>query len=153
MHLSPVVARAVLGVGPADLDRAVIALDDLWGRDASLLREQLRDAPSWESRFALTDALLARRCETGPCVAPELAWAWDRIVVSRGRVRIDDLAFQVGWSRKRLWSRFRSQIGCSPKRVAKLVRFDHAAHHLAAGTSAARVAAEGGYADQSRLHL
>ncbi|MEU7203608.1 hypothetical protein [Streptomyces sp. NPDC045470] len=39
VHLSPAVARAVLGAGPAELDRAVIALDDLWGRDASLLRE------------------------------------------------------------------------------------------------------------------
>jgi hypothetical protein len=34
----------------------------------------------------------------------------------------------------------------------KLVRFDRAAQRLAAGTSAADVAAEGGYADQSHLH-
>ena len=32
------------------------------------------------------------------------------------------------------------------------LRFDHAAHRLAAGASPARVAAEGGYADQSHLH-
>jgi len=36
--------------------------------------------------------------------------------------------------------------------VAKLVRFDHAAHRLAAGASPARVAADSGYADQSHLH-
>jgi len=45
-----------------------------------------------------------------------------------------------------------SQIGLPPKRAAKLVRFDHAAHRLAAGEGAARVAADGGYADQSHLH-
>jgi AraC-like DNA-binding protein len=34
----------------------------------------------------------------------------------------------------------------------KLVRFDRAAHRLAAGESSACVAVESGYADQSHLH-
>jgi AraC-like DNA-binding protein len=152
VRLSPVVARAVLGASPADLDGAVVALDDLWGREASRIREQLGDVSSWDDRFALTDALLARRCEARSSVDPEVAWVWDRIVISRGLVRVDALAAEVGWSRKRLWSRFRSQIGLSPKRAAKLVRFDHAAHRLVAGEGAARVAVESGYADQSHLH-
>jgi AraC-like DNA-binding protein len=66
-------------------------------------------------------------------------------------MRVEHLAAEAGWSRKRLWSRFRSQIGLTPKRAAQLVRFDHAAHRLAAGHSAALVAAESGYADQSHL--
>jgi AraC-like DNA-binding protein len=152
VRLSPVVARAVLGASPADLDGGVVALDDLWGREASRIREQLADASSWEDRFALTDALLARRREARPSVDPEVAWAWERLLASRGLARIDGLAAQVGWSRKRLWSRFRSQIGLPPKRAAKLVRFDHAVHRLTARQGAARVAAEGGYADQSHLH-
>jgi AraC-like DNA-binding protein len=64
----------------------------------------------------------------------------------------EGLAAEAGWSRKRLWSRFRSQIGLTPKRAAQLVRFDHAAHRLAAGHSAALVAAESGYTDHSHLH-
>ncbi|TWG06785.1 helix-turn-helix protein [Streptomyces brevispora] len=55
-------------------------------------------------------------------------------------------------ARKRLWSRFRSQLGVQPKRAMKLVRFDHAAHRPVAGDRAARVAADAGYADQSHLH-
>jgi AraC-like DNA-binding protein len=152
VRLSPVVARAVLGVSPAELNGAVAALDDLWGRQASRIREQLSDASSWERRFALTDALLARRRQAGAQVDPEVDWAWNRILVSRGQVRVDTLAAEIGWSRKRLWSRFHAQIGLPPKRAAKLVRFDHAAHRLAAGEDAARVAADGGYADQSHLH-
>src|SRR5690349_4082525 len=38
VRLSPVIARAVLGASPADLDGAVIALDDLWGRETSRIR-------------------------------------------------------------------------------------------------------------------
>jgi AraC-like DNA-binding protein len=122
------------------------------GPDATRIRQQLADAPSWAERFALVEALLARRGESGPPVESEVARAWHRIAVSGGRVRVDELAAEVGWSRKRLWDRFRSQIGLSPKQAAKLVRFDHAAHRLATGDGAARVAAEGGYADQSHLH-
>jgi AraC-like DNA-binding protein len=152
VRLSPVIARAVLGASPADLDGGVVALDDVWGREASRIRERLGDVSSWQDRFALTDALLARRHEAGPPVDPEVAWAWHQIVVSPGLVRVDGLAAEVGWSRKRLWSRFRSQLGLPPKRAVKLVRFDHAAHRLVAGEGAARVAADGGYADQSHLH-
>jgi len=152
VRLSPVIARAVLGVSPADLDGAVVPLEELWGREVFRVRERLGGLSSWQERFALVEALLARRYAAGPPVDPEVARAWHRIVGSRGLVRVDGLAAEVGWSRKRLWSRFRAQLGPAPKRAVKLVRFDHAAHRLVAGESAARVAAEAGYADQSHLH-
>jgi AraC-like DNA-binding protein len=151
IRLSPVVAHAVLGASP-QLGGTVVGLDDLWGRDAARTQEQLCAAASWDDRFAIAEAALARRHEAGRAVDPEVAFAWGRLVTSRGRVRVDHLAAELGWSRKRLWSRFRSQIGLTPKRAAQLVRFDHAAHRLAAGHSAAQVAAESGYVDQSHLH-
>ena len=151
IRLSPVIAHAVLG-GGAELGGKVVALDDLWGRDAARAGEQLRAAGSWDDRFAIAQVALARRYEAGRAVDPEIAFAWGQMVTSRGQVRIERLAAETGWSRKRLWSRFRSQIGLTPKRAAQLIRFDHAAHRLAAGHSAALVAAEGGYADQSHLH-
>ncbi|MFI2241471.1 helix-turn-helix domain-containing protein [Streptomyces chrestomyceticus] len=152
VRLSPVVTRAVLGVCPSELHGAMVALDDVWGRDAARIREQLGGATSWQERFALAEASLARRTATGPPVDPEVARAWDRIAASHGRVRIEELAAEVGWSRKRLWSRFGSQIGLPPKRAARLVRFGHAVHRLAVGEGPARVAAEAGYVDQSHLH-
>jgi AraC-like DNA-binding protein len=151
MRLSPVLAHEILGAS-SELIGSVVALDDLWGRDATRTQEQLRAAASWDDRFAIAEAALARRHEAGWAVDREIAFVWEQVVRSRGQVRIDELAAEIGWSRKRLWSRFRSQIGLTPKRAAQLVRFDHAAHRLAAGDSAARVAAEIGYADQSHLH-
>ncbi|MBD0421751.1 helix-turn-helix transcriptional regulator [Streptomyces sp. TRM S81-3] len=155
VRLSPVVAYSVLGASPADLQGAVVALDDLWGRDAERILERLSEARSWQDRFALTDDVLARRREAerpGRSVPPEVARAWDRIMRSCGRIQVETLAAEVGWSRKRLWSRFRSHIGLTPHRAAKLVRFHHAAHRLAAGHSPALAAAESGYYDQSHLH-
>jgi AraC-like DNA-binding protein len=151
VRLSPVVAHAVLGA-TSELGGRLVALDDLLGLDAVRIHERLRAAASWEDRFAIAEAELGRRCEVGRRVDPEVDFAWRQLVSSRGQARVEPLATEVGWSRKRLWSRFGSQIGVTPKRAAQLVRFDHAAHQLAAGQSAAAVAADGGYVDQSHLH-
>ena len=151
VRLSPVVAHAALGAS-SELGGTVVALDDLWGRDAARAQEQLRAASSWDDRFTITETALARRFQAGRAADPEVAFAWGQMIASRGCLRVERLAAEVGWSRKRLWSRFRSQIGLTPKRAAQLVRFDHAAHRLAAGHSAALVAAESGYTDQSHLH-
>jgi AraC-like DNA-binding protein len=151
VRLSPVLAHAVLGAS-SELGGTVAALDDLWGRDATRTEEQLRAATSWDDRFAIAEAALARRLEAGRAIDPEVAFAWGQMINSRGQVRVEQLAAELGWSRKRLWARFRSQIGLTPKRAAQLVRFDHATHRLAAGHSAAQVAAESGYADQSHLN-
>lgn len=151
VRLSPVVAHTVLRTS-SQLGGALVALDDLWGRDAERIHERLRAARSWEDRFAIAEAALAPRHDAGPAVDPEVAFAWRRLVASRGRVRVERLAAEVGWSRKRLWSRFGSQIGLTPKRAAQLIRFDQAAHRLAAGQSPAAVAADSGYVDQSHLH-
>lgn len=151
VRLSPLVAGSVLGVAPSDLELGVVALDDVWGADAERLRSRLHDA-SWRERFSVVDSVLSRRHSTGSRVDPETAHAWNLIVRSRGRLRVDDLVDETGWSRKRLWLRFRDQIGLPPKHAALLARFDDAVHRLAAGVGAARVAAEGGYADQSHLH-
>ncbi|MFE7097867.1 helix-turn-helix domain-containing protein [Streptomyces erythrochromogenes] len=150
--LSPRAAYRLLGVSPRELDGSITGLDDLWGRHARLLREQLADTASWQERLALTDEFLGRRAAGAPPMAAEVAATWDAIVAGRGRVRVADLAASCGWSRKRLWTRFSTQIGLTPKRAAMLVRFDHAARALLAGERAGDVAAACGYTDQPHLH-
>ncbi|MFB9929107.1 helix-turn-helix domain-containing protein, partial [Amycolatopsis halotolerans] len=146
IRLSPGVAHAVLGT---DLSGEVVSLEDVWPTE---LPARLRALNSWNDRFALVEASLGKRYEAGRTVDPEIAFAWQRMDARHGQVRIEQLADETGWSRKRLWSRFRSQLGLSPKRAAQLVRFDHAVHRLAAGESPASVAADSGYVDQSHLH-
>ncbi|MGI5328872.1 helix-turn-helix domain-containing protein [Actinomadura nitritigenes] len=150
IRLGPVAAAAVLGAA-AELSGTVVSLEDVWGRDAGRAEDRLRAAASWDERFAIAAEMLARRPEARR-VDPEVAHAWRRTLAGRGRTRVDGLADEVGWTRKRLWSRFRSQLGITPKRAARLVRFDHAAHLLVAGHAATDVAARCGYVDQSHLH-
>ncbi|MEU8108505.1 helix-turn-helix domain-containing protein [Nonomuraea muscovyensis] len=151
IRLEAVTAAALFGAS-AELSGTVVALEDVWGRDAGRAEDRLRAAASWDERFTIAVDILGRRLGAHPPVDPQVAYAWRRTLTSRGRVRVDGLADEVGWSRKRLWSRFRSQLGITPKRAARLVRFDHAAHLLAAGHAAAHVATESGYVDQSHLH-
>jgi len=151
IRLSPVAAAAVFGAS-IELTGTVAALEDVWVRDAWQVEEKLRAATSWDERFTIAAEVLRRRLGARPSVDPEVAYSWRRTVMSRGQLRVDGLADEVGWGRKRLWSRFRSQIGLPPKRAAQLVRFDHAAHLLAAGHAVASVAAQSGYVDQSHLH-
>jgi AraC-like DNA-binding protein len=147
IRLEPALATAVLGTG---FTGAVVPLEDVWGRAAGRVEERLRAAASWDERFAIAAGLIRGKLDEK--VDPEVAYAWRKTRRSHGRLSVEGLADEVGWSRQRLWSRFRAQLGITPKRAARLVRFDHAAHLLVAGRPAARVAAESGYADQSHLH-
>ncbi|MGV9817273.1 helix-turn-helix domain-containing protein [Nocardia xishanensis] len=151
VRLSPVRAYSLLGSAPTDLGGAVVGLDDLWGRRALLLRERLAAAATWDERFALTRSFLARCDDPARTPHPEVVASWERIVARRGRVMVGELAEACGWSRKRLWARFESQIGLTPKRAAMLVRFRHAVEGLVTGVPAADVAVTCGYTDQSHL--
>ncbi|MFF8778950.1 helix-turn-helix domain-containing protein [Streptomyces sp. NPDC015140] len=151
IRLEPAVATAVLGWS-TELSGRVESFADVWGRDAERTEEQLRAAGSWDARFTLAARMLLRRTAHRRPVDPEVAHTWRRTLTGRGRVRVDGLAGEVGWSRKHLSARFTAQLGITPKRAARLVRFDHAAHLLAAGLAPAAAATEGGYADQSHLH-
>ncbi|MFG3161177.1 helix-turn-helix domain-containing protein [Streptomyces sp. NPDC048232] len=151
IRLEPAVATSVLGRS-TDLSGRVESFADVWGPDAERTEEELRAAGSWDERFALAARMLLRRRAHRRPVDPEVAHTWRRTLTGRGRVRVDGLAGEVGWSRKHLSARFTAQLGITPKRAARLVRFDHAAHLLAAGLAPAAAATEGGYADQSHLH-
>jgi AraC-like DNA-binding protein len=91
-----------------------------------------------------------------------VAWAWRRLVRSAGRVGVQELADETGWSRRHLLTRFRTQVGLAPKTTARVLRFHHAVRLLApasvyggrpgiAAPSISDVAAACGYADHAHL--
>ncbi|MFC9435351.1 helix-turn-helix domain-containing protein [Nocardia sp. NPDC057030] len=151
VRLSPVRAYALLGIAPTDLGPDAVGLEDLWGARARRLRARLAEAGTWEERFALTKTFLAHGDRPTRAPDPEVLASWERILGSGGQVRIGALAESVGWSHKRLLTRFESQIGLTPKRAAMLVRFRSAVDGLLAGRPAAEVAADCGYTDQAHL--
>jgi AraC-like DNA-binding protein len=112
------------------------------------------DAPCWEARFALLDAVLLQRLHVAAPVAPEVEHAWARLRASHGAVVIATLAEEVGWSRRHLAARFKADVGLPPKTVARVLRFQRVTQTLrrAGRDGLAEVAYACGYADQAHLN-
>jgi AraC-like DNA-binding protein len=71
-----------------------------------------------------------------------------------GRVTIEDLAARAGTTRRQLERRFERVVGLSPKRLARIARFQHALRTLTRLDSPQRgteTAAMCGYADQAHF--
>ncbi|MCF2573981.1 helix-turn-helix transcriptional regulator [Brevibacterium sp. UCMA 11754] len=151
MRLSPRLLPFLVDVSADDLATGAVSVADLAVRRFELLTERIHHAKSWDERFSVLDSWLDHHLGDVHPPDPVVRWAWERIRASHGRVGVDDLAAEVGWSRKRLWARFRADFGLSPKRAARIVRFDDAVHRLVGGTGSAQVAAEAGFADQPHL--
>ena len=132
---------------------SLLDLSDLAGRDGRRLGDAVRGLATWNERFAALDEFLLQRTDGAPAPAPEVRWAWRRLVSSAGGVPIGSLAREVGWSHKHLISKFRQQIGLPPKTTARLLRFEHVWRRLGDARPAHwdRIAADGGYSDQSHL--
>jgi len=152
LYLDVLGARRVLGVPAGELANRVVALDAVLGAFAAELTERLGDAPDAVTRHALAQRLLARRLSEGCPPAPEVAYALARIRATRGAVRIETIAAEVGWSRRHLGTRFREAVGLAPKALARLVRVEYAARRLRVGHPLADVAYAAGYADQPHLN-
>jgi AraC-like DNA-binding protein len=152
VHLSARGVSALLSVAGAELANCCVELDEVIGAAAKVLVEQLLGVASPPERIRLVETALAARLGEGPVVSPEVGWVWEKLC-SQPCARIDDLAVEVGWSRTRLASRFSEQIGISPKRFARVVRFEGARRLLAKGSSSlAEVATRAGYYDQAHLN-
>jgi AraC-like DNA-binding protein len=153
LWLAPLGAYRLLGLPLDALTGQLLDLTEVLGAGSRRLADQLRDTPSWRQRFGLVDAFLLGRAQHGPEPAPEVAWAWRRLVATGGRVPIGRLAGEVGWSHKHLITRFNQQVGLAPKTAARLARFGQVWRRLADQPPARwdQLAADCGYADQAHL--
>jgi transcriptional regulator GlxA family with amidase domain len=136
-----------------EISGQTVDLTDLFGAAGRRVAEQLREAATWRERFALLDKLLLQRLDLGPRPSPEVARAWQRLVATAGSRPIGRIADEVGWSHKHLITRFRQQVGLTPKTAARLIRFDQVSRRLDGQRTIdwGEVAADAGYADQAHL--
>jgi AraC-like DNA-binding protein len=160
LALTPLGARALLGMPAGELANWDEDATRVIGGFAAELQERVRAQPTWPERFAVLDQLLGRRVDAlgaghSGAVRPEVAYAWRRLRDSRGAVSVAELATETGWSARYLNSVFRTEIGLAPKAAARVFRFDHARHRIARTAATdlklADLAVECGYYDQAHL--
>ena len=150
LQLSPLGTRALLGLPAGELAGLDVPATDLLGGFADELHERLRGASTWPERFRLLDQGLGRLVDPARRPPVEVCHAWHLLRASRGTARVADVARAVGWSERHLATRFRTEIGVTPKAAARVIRFDRA-RRMIPRCGGAVVAATCGYADQSHL--
>ncbi|OKO71941.1 helix-turn-helix domain-containing protein [Bradyrhizobium sp. NAS96.2] len=151
VDFTPLGAYSFFGGAVTELAGRMIELDDVLGRDGHWLRERLGAETCWQRRFDLIEDFVLRRAGHAP--SGEVAFAYRRLARSAGAIRITALAGEIGWSRKHLVGRFRSELGLAPKSLARMMRFHRASRLAQSGSRLgwAGIAAESGYADQAHL--
>jgi AraC-like DNA-binding protein len=155
--LSPLGARALLGMPAGELASIDVEGTEILGGAARELHERLRKTGSWAARFALLDELLLARADPDRQVSRDVAEAWRLLVGSGGAIRVSELAERVGWSPRYLQRRLLAETGLTPKAAARVARFDRARRLLQRTAGAghapalADLAAACGYYDQAHL--
>jgi AraC-like DNA-binding protein len=152
VRLAPPAAAALLGVAMHELTNRVAGLADVAGRRGERWARMLAAAGSWPRRFALLDAILGERLRAGGGGHPITRRAWQELRRVDGDVSIGDLVAEAGCSHRHLTEVFRREVGLTPKRAARVLRYERAARSLRdSRIDLAAVAAECGFADQSHL--
>lgn len=149
VHFRPGGAASFLGMPALELADAHVDLATLWGADGRRVRDGLCAAGSTRERFDRLEAALRVRL-ADRYRRPFVRAAVEKL--SRSDADIGALVRESGLSHRRFVELFAAQVGVSPKRFGRIARFQRvlaSAHGTARGW--ARIAREGGYADQPHL--
>ncbi len=147
--------RLLAGTTLGELADGVADPAEVLGRRFRGLGEMLEAAPCWQERFARLDrALLDWTFDAAPArePSPVVLQAWEILTRTAGAVAMGEVAARTGWSLRHLETRFREQIGLTPKKLARVLRLNRAMWMLSTGRRAADTALECGLYDQSHLN-
>lgn len=155
VRLRPSGAWALLAHPLCQLAELTADVRDLLGRAGEELAERCHDAGSGIDRVRRTVAWLGEqlRRPDARAVDPAVHWVARRIADTGGSRPITALRAETGLTDGRLIALFREQVGVTPKRLARIHRFDHALTLLSREDgSLAGVAQRAGYFDQPHMN-
>jgi AraC-like DNA-binding protein len=152
VDLTPTGAFSLLAVPMHELADAVLPVDVIADAFAQEVGNRLASAGTWPERLAAVDHAVNVAVAAGPPACAEVDWAARELARRRGRGSVADLAATIGWSTRHLNTRFREQVGATPKVVARLLRFEHTIELLTTGESLSAIALRCGYYDQAHLN-
>ncbi len=140
-------ARALLGVPAAELAGELLELAEVapWLRH---LPEQLADCPAEDRAGLVERTLVAELARRGaPPARAEVGRALARLTRSAA---VQEVAQEVGYSRRHLGSLVRAEAGLTPTQLRRLGRFEASKARIGRAPLA-EVAQACGYADQAHL--
>jgi AraC-like DNA-binding protein len=140
-----------LGVPPGELADQHVDLETLWGSSALELRERLCAGSTSTELFAVLEQALMLRLAGFHHGHPAVRFALGEL--ARPGVTVGEVAASVDLSRRRLIEVFTAEVGMTPKRLSRVLRFQRASALARRGGEAdwAQLARASGYFDQSHL--
>jgi AraC-like DNA-binding protein len=137
----------------AEICDADVPLDALWGISATArLREKLLASVDPEATLDILEReLCAALCTWSP--HPAVVFSLSRFSAQPSMARIAAVTRAIGLSHKRFAERFRFEVGITPKKYCRLLRFQQAVAqaHAASRVDWSQLALDCGYFDQAHL--
>ncbi|MCB9640999.1 MAG: helix-turn-helix domain-containing protein [Myxococcales bacterium] len=157
VHFHPGGAYALLGVPLEVLHNQCVSLSDVLGQSATELYERLVLAPSLSRRFWLLEEFLLRMYQRFEAMSPHPAVRYAlRVLQCDVSPTIREIEESKGLSARRFIELFRREVGMTPKRFARLCRFQQSLSFLFSPDGEqkewAEIALLCGYCDQSHFN-
>jgi AraC-like DNA-binding protein len=131
-----------------------VPLDALWtAGETARLREELLAAPTAEAALDVLEAALRRAWRVARLVHPAVAYALGEFRRLADVARVAAVTDRIGMSARRFAERFEAEVGVTPKRYCRLLRFQDAVRRAHAGGAPgwAELAVSSGYYDQAHF--
>lgn len=147
-------ASPFFGGALPSLRNRTVRLDDLWGPAARALQAELQATASLHGRLLRLEAWLLARLDGASPADTLVAQALARMARSPAEARVQAVQQASGLGPTRFIERFEREVGLTPKRYARVLRFSTLLGRLAQVREDgdwAQTAIEAGYTDQSHL--
>lgn len=148
--LLPGAAQALFGLNAIELANRHTSLSDVWGVQAEVLRERLLLLARPHLQLELFEMTLLARIPLIKGIHPAVAQA----LADVGSLAIGSMVTRSGLSHRRFVELFSQNVGLTPKRFARVLRFRRMLHRLAHDPKVAwaDLAADMGYSDQAHFN-
>jgi AraC-like DNA-binding protein len=143
-----------LGASALEFWNRSVALDLVWGAQAMPIIDQLREAGSAHNRLrVLEKALTIRMHSSERVIHPAVNYALQVFNNAPHVSTVADVSRDIGWSRRWFSHAFSEEVGMTPKRYCRLIRFCKVVRQIAAKQPVdwIDVALSGGFYDQAHL--
>ena len=150
VRLRPGRARCVLGFPLNELMDGIAPLDTIWSANGKALLDQLLAAEPCRAVSLLEEALRGAIAGQG-CRPSQVVSQAVNVIDGGSHASVGELARSLGLSARHLRDLFRTELGMSPKRYARIARLRRLLALDWLDAPWATLAAEAGYYDQAHM--